>query len=378
MKKFTLIGQLLSVAAFLALSTVALPPLPAVAEPKLEVSIGGVSGAVAPEGKVWKETDTKVNKNNPGRPTKEMEADPLKTQKKDPEGHVVITRVKVSEEANVLATTGKKEGDLPLGGKGDVQASVTAGGYEGKFTVTEAGVKLEGEAALIEAKAEANAAFENAFGEQKLSGHAELAIKAEGEGEISWKGGEYGAHGSVGAFAGVRAKGEGSWKSPSVFGVSIVAAGSIEGQAGAGAQASGAVYWKDGKLHVGGQVSAALGIGGGASGEITLDFSELIADPKKAVDKTVGQIKDIAGDIKDTAEKVGDFLGGVAEKAKSGVEKILGGAKQVGKEIGDIIGALNDIASGSDAAQGLPVTTPQPSAVGEGGKAVPQFTPLDI
>jgi len=345
-------SRLLSVFMFGLVSVaVVLPTFPVRAQPEWTFSTG-VSGEVQAKGNVLKETPSKPWTNSSEAPTDQMKADPFNKEGKDPEGSIDIIKVKVSEEGKTLAGTGKMEGDLPLGGKGSVQAGVTTGGYDAQFKVTDEGVKLQGEYTLISAKVDGEAEFKNAFGEQKVSGSVEAAAKVSGEVESSWGDGKYGASGNVGAFAGVKAEVTGTWKFPSILGISLVASGTLEGQAGAGAQASGAFYWKDGKLHLGGQATAALGLGGGASGSVTLDFSELLADPSKQWNKVTDFADSAKNTIKDAAQRASDALRDTAQEKR--------------QQVGDRINQIADWFRSSEDTNALPGPLP-----GGGGEKPP-------
>jgi hypothetical protein len=345
MKRFTFTQCRLSVflAIFSAISVCS--PLSIIAAPKVELTLLGNDGKEV--GAKENKAESGVRKNNPGRPTNAMskETDPLGKMKSD---HGESGDLTISDDKEWGRS--QTEGNLFGGGEGTAHASVNSG-YKVKFSKRDGGINVAAEATLIDAVAETGAVFEGEWGKSQGTATAEIVAKAYADGEISWKDGKGGVSGRTGVVAGVSAKVEGSYKTPSFLGIALVASGSGEAYAAVGAEASGELSWKNGKLTVGGKVAAAWGFGLGGGGNVTLDFSELIEDPGKQWDKVVGAIGDARDAIVGAAGSVSDFfddlLNGDKKKTTSANTNVQSDTPPVGEGLGNIIDILNGIASDS-------------------------------
>ena len=103
-----------------------------------------------------------------------------------------------------------------------------------------------------------------------VHGDAFVGAKAGASGEIGLGPDFIGAKGDIGAFAGAELQGD-------VHGnlgpLGAKAGGSL--MAGAGIGAEGELSYKDGKIHVGGKLFAALGYGGSLSADLTIDVGAM-------------------------------------------------------------------------------------------------------
>lgn len=117
-----------------------------------------------------------------------------------------------------------------------------------------------------------------------------------------------GAHLGADAFAG--AKGEAS-ATADVSGIGVT--GGVDGQAGAGANAALDVgQTKDGKWHFGADAGAAVGFGGGANVNVTVDPHEVMQSTQKVAHAVSGTAEHIGNDVghkvSSTAHKVAGWL----------------------------------------------------------------------
>jgi Mg-chelatase subunit ChlD len=225
--------------------------------------------------------ETGVAKNLPGRPTLEMaeKTDPLKKAGSD---HGKAGQIQISDEITWVDGADK----LLEAPSGSVDLRYEAGsGYQIKHSKEQGGGAVGADVTILDAMAEVTGVFETVLGTVDFGAIVEAEAKVHGSGDYRFDPlkGDVGASGNIGAIAGISAKIEGSYETPSILGVKVTASGGAEGYLAAGAEASGEIYWKDGKLNVGGKVGAALGLGGGVGGDVQLDFSELIAAADDAV-----------------------------------------------------------------------------------------------
>lgn len=253
-------------------------PLPLCAAPEVEVNILAWDKDGKP---LAKQQESGVAKNLPGRPTREMakDVDPLKKAGSD---HGKAGQIQISDEIT-WADGADKLLEAPSGSV-DLRYDASSG-YKAKFVKDKGGGEVSASMTIVDAMAEVKGVFENELGTVDFGGAVEAQAKLYGSGDFRFdlKEGDVGASGKIGAVAGVSARIEGSYESPSVFGVKLTASGDVEGYLAAGAQASGDLYWKDGKLNIGGKAGAAFGLGGGVGGDVQLDFNELIAAANDAV-----------------------------------------------------------------------------------------------
>lgn len=205
-------------------------------------------------------------------------------------------------EADGRAGTGAvtAEGEGKLGGV-DLKGKVTAEGPLAEYSATgpqlgENGLEAsaQGGAYLGRVSGEGSATL----GELQANGSFEAKVGAEGSvnANIGPSGVDIGGEG----FAGARATVDGSVEAHGVG-----ASGSAEGWAGIGASGSFNAGFQDGKFTVGGELGAALGVGGKVSGEITIDPGAVAESLSGAAD-AIGGYADSASDaVGDTAGALG-------------------------------------------------------------------------
>lgn len=121
------------------------------------------------------------------------------------------------------------------------------------------------EAGLL--RASADAAYQ--IGLLETQGNVEGYVGAEASAKASV--GKDGASASFDAFAGARASAEGS-----VGFAGVEAKAGVEGWAGVGASGEANFEWDDGKLEMGFEFGAALGLGGKFSWDITIDVGGMV------------------------------------------------------------------------------------------------------
>ena len=189
--------------------------------------------------------------------------------------------------AELSGTAETTVGGVDLKSKGEASLGTDA---EATAELTPDGVKLGAEAS-VGAKAKGEASAEYGIAEVKAEGEASLGVN----GEASLTAGPTGVDAKVEAFAGGKVEGE---VGADVGGVGVGVKG--EAWAGAGIEAGATIgMGDDGKFHLGGEVGAALGVGGKIGGEITIDPAE--------VAETVGDAADAVGDFaNETGERIGD------------------------------------------------------------------------
>lgn len=205
----------------------------------------------------------------------------------------------VSGDAKVWGAEASGHGSA-LGGDVSGRASFDTLGVEGSAGAGIEDSRLQAQASAKAYLAQGSAEGKYEAGVFETSGKATGFVGAEANAAASV--GKDGAHAGGEAFAGAKATAEGH---ASVAGVGV--GGSAEGWAGIGAEAHADAGMKDGKLVIGADVGAALGVGGHLGGQVEID-------PGKVAD-TLGDAgsaaKDWTGDAKDwTADKV-DAIGSV-------------------------------------------------------------------
>jgi hypothetical protein len=159
-----------------------------------------------------------------------------------------------------------------LGASAEVSAKAFANFKEG------IGGEISGEA-FVGARSSGSTTAELTLGPAQLEVGAEYDAMAGAKAEVSLKASVslkgVSAEFSASAFAGAKfeAKAHGAIK---IMGKKIVhAKGKISVSAGAGGEVEGVFEIKSGKLRIGGELAATLGVGGGAGGELELDFGAL-------------------------------------------------------------------------------------------------------
>jgi len=241
---------------------------------------------------------------------------------------------------------GKVEGDIHAQADAYVGASGNAGisekgavaegkaglgvsaGIAGEAAYTTPGIKIEG----VEKELTAGA---------KVEGSAEVYAKAGVEGGAYLTKDMIGLKGSAKAGAGVKAEAKGTLH---MGPVSVT--GKASGIAGAEASAEGSFYYADGKIHVGGSLSAALGLGGELGLEVVIDVKQSWELAVKAAEKAkelgikgykaVYSALDHDGDGKISAQ---DF-------AAHGADGMRKGAKVVDKGVDKLISAMDQDGDG--------------------------------
>lgn len=199
-----------------------------------------------------------------------------------------------SKEANLFKVGAKgatQIGDVTLAGSAEVKAGAEVGA---SGSIGRDGLKGEAHASAgVTATAQGSANY--GIAEVGASGKAFAGAEAGAEGSVGLDGVHAGAH----AFAGARAEGE---VHTDVGGVGAGVKG--EAWAGAGAEADFDLgKGKDGKWHIGGEVGAAVGVGGKVGTEITIDPSKVAdtaGDAADAVGHAAGQVGHAAKDVVST------------------------------------------------------------------------------
>lgn len=97
-------------------------------------------------------------------------------------------------------------------------------------------------------------------------------------------------------------------KTINIFGFTFGVEGYAAAQAGAEAEASGWLSYKDGQLRIGGAIGAALGVGVEYGGGIIIGIPPFMQDAVNGLAKGIGAV---AGGIGDVAKGIGDFFGGL-------------------------------------------------------------------
>jgi hypothetical protein len=172
--------------------------------------------------------------------------------------------------------------------------------------------------ALVRGEAEARGYLGGASIGVHARGQAMAGAEAWAEATVGLKG----IHASAGAFAGASAGGA---VGADVMGIGVEAGGSV--WAGAGAKAGIDVTWKDGKLKIGADAGAALGVGGEGEVNVTIDTDRLIAEGKAVYDTGVA----IAGQAEKDAASAWDATASFFEDAAKAIgDAVTQGAKNAG------------------------------------------------
>lgn len=236
---------------------------------------------------------------------------------------------------------GKVEGDL------SAQADAYVGA-QGKMGLSEKGAAIEGTAgAGVSAGVKGEAAYTTPGiaidgVEKPLTAGAKVEGNAEVYAKAGVTGGAYltkdmiGVKGSAKAGAGAKAEAKGT-----VHMGPVSVTGKVSGIAGAEASAEGSFYYADGKIHVGGSLSAALGLGGEVGVEVVIDVKQSWELAKKAVlkAKELG-IKGYQA-VFNALDHDGDGQLSLNDFANHGADAMRGGAKMVDKGVDGIISALD-------------------------------------
>lgn len=145
----------------------------------------------------------------------------------------------------------------------------------------------------VEAHAEAEASAE-------ASARVNVGFDEDGDFELDLG---FDAHASASVEA--AAKGQ---RTINIFGFTIGVEGYAAAQAGVEAGVSGWLSYKDGQLHIGGSIGAALGIGVEYGGGIVIGLPPFMQDVVNGAAKLVGGV---VGGIGDAVKGIGDFFGGL-------------------------------------------------------------------
>lgn len=126
-------------------------------------------------------------------------------------------------------------------------------------------------------------------------GQAYVGAKADAHGELTIDPahGVFAAKGGVDAFAGARAGVEGTAN----LGKFGSVGGSATAQAGIGVTAKGGIGYKDGKLQVGFELGAALGIGFKVGFHADINVKGIVDTVKNAISKPVEAVKDVVKNV---------------------------------------------------------------------------------
>lgn len=197
----------------------------------------------------------------------------------------IAAKVGVGADIAGQAKLAKKVGGVALEalikGKlsGFAGAMVEAGG---KINFNATGMAMQGQAyAFAGAKAEGEVSATLKVGELGLEAGASFeamaGAEAEAAGKISLGYDGVEATGKAGCFAGTRVKAEAASSLSYQGRVFLKISGGIEASAGVGAEVEGTFSLKKGKLVIGGRLAGSLGLGGGFSGQVEVDFG-VIAD----------------------------------------------------------------------------------------------------
>lgn len=220
------------------------------------------------------------------------------------------TKVAVHAEANksYAYKNGDVENTTTIGVAGDASAGAKAGvhlGYDGISASAKA---------VAEASIKAGITNETKVGsvtiEEKAAVYAAAKAEAKADAEVAFnpfaKDGKVKAKVGVGAeaSAGVGAEGNVGLKSANGTGVEVgggVYAGKV------GAKFDGDVEFKDGKLQVGFQIGASLGIGASYNVNLAMD----VGKATKNVAKAFTEIEDVGDAVLSPFKAVGGFFGGL-------------------------------------------------------------------
>ena len=150
----------------------------------------------------------------------------------------------------------------------------------GKFNYSATSISLEGKAsvkagAMSEGEITASVSANELAIQGKGSYEALAGASAEAEGKVELGLGGISAKGKAEAFAGAKIEGKLganlSYKGKTLLKIG----GKLEASAGVGGKIEGEFTFKDGKLVIGGSLAATLGLGGGGSLKVEVDFKEI-------------------------------------------------------------------------------------------------------
>lgn len=190
-------------------------------------------------------------------------------------------------------------GDITLAGSAGAQ--FLGAEADASFSVGSDGLTAEGSASAY--LLQANASGSATYGIAEVSAEGSVFVGAEASGELSI--GTDGVHVGGEAFAGASAEGT---VSGDVGGVGAGLTGEV--WAGVGVAADLDVGMEDGKFVIGGELGAAVGLGGSVSPEITIDPGEVMDTAQDAADNVADAADDVANWAGDTAGSVKDTVGG--------------------------------------------------------------------
>lgn len=188
-------------------------------------------------------------------------------------------------------------GDFTLAGSAGVQVLGAEAGAE--LSIGSDGVTIGGNASayLLQASAEGSITY----GIAEVGAEGSVFVGAEAEGDLSI--GADGLHAGGEAFVGASAEGT---VSGDVGGVGGAVTG--EAWAGVGVAADLDIGMEDGSFVIGGELGAAIGVGGSISPEITIDPGEVVDTAQDAADA----VSDAADEVSDTvSDWAGDAAGAV-------------------------------------------------------------------
>ncbi|MYT73158.1 MULTISPECIES: putative T7SS-secreted protein [unclassified Streptomyces] len=205
---------------------------------------------------------------------------------------VRVAGVSVFGDAKVWEEAAEGRGEA-LGGDVAGRVNVSALGVEGSAGAGIEDGRLQAQASGKAYLAQTTAEGKYEAGLFEASGKAQAFAGVDASAKASI--GTDGAHLGGEALAGAKASAEGH---ASVAGVGV--GGTAEGWAGAGVSAHADAGMEDGKLVIGGDVGAALGLGGKVGWQVEIDPSK-VAD---AVDDGVDAVKDWGGGVADTFDSM--------------------------------------------------------------------------
>ena len=186
-------------------------------------------------------------------------------------------------------------GDVTLAGSASAQ--FLGASADGNFSFGSDGLTLGGSASayLFQASAEGSVSY----GIVEAGASGEVFVGAEAEGDLSV--GADGVHVGGEAFAGASAEGT---VNADVGGIGAGVTG--EAWAGVGIAGDLDIGMEDGKFHIGGQLGAALGVGGSITPDITVDPGEVMDTAQDAADA----VSDAAGNVADWAQDAAGAVSG--------------------------------------------------------------------
>ncbi|MET8471995.1 putative T7SS-secreted protein [Streptomyces sp. NPDC006422] len=203
---------------------------------------------------------------------------------------VRVEGVSASGDAKAWEAAAEGRGEA-LGGDVAGRASFSALGVEGSAGVGVEDGRLQAQASGKAYLAQATAEGKYEAGLFEAAGKAQAFAGADASAKASV--GLDGAHLGGEAFAGAKASAEGH---ASVAGVGV--GGTAEGWAGAGVSAHVDAGMEDGKLVIGADVGAAIGVGGKLGGQVEVDPGKVV----DAVGDGVDAVKDWGGGVADTVD----------------------------------------------------------------------------